>query len=159
MSTHPWRERLEAALDERRDPLDDAELLAALERNDEALEELAEWRALERAIAELPRPVPKRCRPWLAIALAASAIFGVGLWRFTPPQRKHDPAPRSPALTSNLLLEPAGTPFRVRTFSVSIEHRRAQGTRVWRQEGWGDRATCITTREARSLVAGILLPR
>ncbi|MBL8898465.1 MAG: hypothetical protein JNM84_12590 [Planctomycetes bacterium] len=159
MSTHPWRERLDAALDERRDPLDDGELLAALERDDEALEEIAEWRALERAIAELPRPVAARRRPWLVIALAASAVLGVGLWRIAPPPRRHDPAPRAPALTSTPLLERAGSPFRVSTFSVSIEHRRAQGTRVWRQEGWGDRATCITTREAQSRLAGIARPR
>ena len=146
MSTSPWPERFDAALDERRDPLDDAELLAALERHDEALEQVAEWRALERAIAELPRPVAARRRPWhaiaLALALAASAVLGVGLWLALGERETPQPSAPLAPLRSSESIAHAAPAFEVLSFRAAIEHRSASGTQRWEQVGLGPLASC-----------------
>jgi hypothetical protein len=139
MNAKDRRARLDAALDERRDPLEDTELVAALESDDEALAELATWRAMERALAVQPLPVAARRRPWLALVLAASALLGVGLW-IVLRERRAPQANAQPASLGTSL--PTASAFEVLRFRAAIEHRTASGTRRWEQVGLGPRASC-----------------
>lgn len=147
MNGKDLRSRLDAALDERRDPLDDAELVAALERDDDALEEFAAWREMERALAALPRPVAERRRPWLALALAASAMLGVGLWLVFRAHHGSEPSARSTPI-ANATPSARSTPsFEILSFRAAIEHRSANGTQRWEQVGLGSRANLVHKNE------------
>jgi len=81
-------ERVQACLDARRDPFDDAELARALATRPELAARVA---ALTAGLRRLRRPRRVRAVPLAAAALAVAAL-GVGLWNVRTPTQAPAPA-------------------------------------------------------------------
>lgn len=71
-----YRTRLDQCLDERREPLDDGEIVAFLDANPECLEEFADLRADVRAVTQISPPAPSGARPQLLTVAAACLVIG-----------------------------------------------------------------------------------
>jgi hypothetical protein len=110
--------RVQAHLDARRDPLDDADVLAFVDAHPERLAELATLRADARELARLPvasrRPAPRFARryAWLAAgAAAALAAMLLHTSRPTPPAGRivaaslHEQRPRAHAAATFFVRE------------------------------------------------------
>ena len=98
-----FRSRLDACLDERRDPLDDPEVVAWLDQHPEQLDAFAQQREDLRQLSS--RPGPARARRWrraAAVGGLAGAAAAVVAWTLlTPPA----PPPRRPRILSAELVE------------------------------------------------------
>jgi hypothetical protein len=98
MNEHTFRERLQACLDERRDPLDDPELAAFAAAQPQCLELLVALRADARELGALRLAPPRRRlrKQVLAAccAVAAAALVAVVLLRRGAPARPSAPAGR-----------------------------------------------------------------
>jgi hypothetical protein len=119
MNEHTFFARLNECLDDRRDPLDDAELAAFLDAHPEHLDALAALRADLLALGRASRTTARRRRwSWLAAAaVAAAAAFAVAVW----PRAPHPPCtPCSPRILAASLEE-----LRPRTY-ISADLRMQQ---------------------------------
>lgn len=100
-----WR-AVHGALDARRDPLDDARVLAALERAPECLGELAALRAGLRTLPRGAAPAPRRRRMPLLLVASTALLLLVGFWprpaTLTPPPITAS-VPAAPAFGAVLL--------------------------------------------------------
>jgi len=79
--------RVQAHLDARCDPLDDADVMASLDAHPEWLLRIAGLRADARALAGLPVPQRSRRWPWIASACFATAAAALVTVSLRPPPR------------------------------------------------------------------------
>jgi len=74
-----YRARLDQCLDERREPLDDGQIVAFLDAHPECLEEFAELRADLRAVTQTTASTPTAARPHMLTVAAACLVIGFGV--------------------------------------------------------------------------------
>ena len=128
MNEQLW-ERAQQSLDERRDPLADAELRALLlEHPDDALA-LAELRAVlsESERADIPLRVERRSR-WIPVAAAAAlALVALLGWRAVRPLGAAEDLERHPIVAASVQFG------RIDSWSVVSTSETAEGTRTVRE--------------------------